>query len=131
MAQLRTEACHHPYNQALTSLVGELSTRSEAFRTRWAAHNVRLHRTGLKHFHHPVVGDLHRNFEAMELPADPGMSLLAFSATARAPDDDALRLLPAGPPPTTRRMLSKYPPRPRRICGVRLGLWACSAGRAK
>ena len=93
MAQLRTEACDYPYNQALTSLVGELSTRSEAFRTRWAAHNVRLHRTGLKHFHHPVVGDLHLNFEAMELPADPGMSLLAFSATAGAPDDDALRLL--------------------------------------
>jgi len=29
----------------------------------------------------------------MELPADPGMSLLAFSATAGSPDDDALRLL--------------------------------------
>jgi hypothetical protein len=37
-------------------LVGELSTRSEDFRTRWAAHNVRLHRTGVKHKHHPVVG---------------------------------------------------------------------------
>jgi transcriptional regulator with XRE-family HTH domain len=93
VAQLRTEAGHDPYNQALTSLVGELSTRSEAFRTRWAAHNVRLHRTGLKHFHHPVVGDLHLNFEVMELPADPGLSLLAFSAAAGSPDDDALRLL--------------------------------------
>ena len=93
VAQLRTEAGHDPYNQALTSLVGELSTRSEAFRTRWAAHNVRLHRTGLKHFHHPVVGDLHLNFEAMELPADPGLSFLAFSAPAGSPDDDALRLL--------------------------------------
>jgi transcriptional regulator with XRE-family HTH domain len=93
VAQLRTEAGRDPYNQALTSLVGELSTRSEAFRTRWAAHNVRLHRTGRKQFHHPVVGDMHLNFEAMELPADPGMSLLAFSADAGSRDDDALRLL--------------------------------------
>jgi transcriptional regulator with XRE-family HTH domain len=93
VAQLRTEAGRDPYNQALTGLVGELSTRSEPFRTRWAAHNVRLHRTGRKHFHHPVVGDLHLNFEAMELPADPGLSFLAFSAPAGSPDDDALRLL--------------------------------------
>ncbi len=44
-------------------------------------------------FHHPVVGDLHLNFEVMELPADPGLSLLAFSADAGSPDDDALNLL--------------------------------------
>jgi MmyB-like transcription regulator ligand binding domain len=66
---------------------------SEAFRTRWAAHNVRLHRTGRKHFHRPVVGDMHLNFEVMELRADPGLSLLAFSADACSRDDDALRLL--------------------------------------
>jgi transcriptional regulator with XRE-family HTH domain len=93
VAQLRTEAGRDPHNQALTGLVGELSTCSEAFRFRWAAHNVRLHRTGLKQFHHPVVGDLHLNFEVMELPADPGLSLLAFSAAAGSPDDDALHLL--------------------------------------
>ena len=93
VAQLRTEAGRDPYDQALTGLVGELSTRSEAFRIRWAAHNVRLHRTGLKHIHHPVVGDLHLNFEVMELPADPGLSLLAFSADAGSPGDDALHLL--------------------------------------
>src|SRR3984957_1149523 len=93
VAQLRTEAGRDPYDQALTRLVGELSTRSEAFRTRWAAHNVRLHRTGRKHFHHPVVGDMHLNFELMELPADPGLSLIAFSADAGSRDDDALHLL--------------------------------------
>ena len=69
------------------------STRSEAFRVRWAAHDVRLHRTGLKHVHHPVVGDLHLSYEAMDLPADPGLTLLAFSAEAGSPNDDALRLL--------------------------------------
>ena len=90
---LRTEAGRDPYDKALTDLVGELSTRSDDFRVRWAAHDVRLHRTGLKHFHHPVVGDLHLSYEVIELPADPGLTLIAFSAEAGSPDDDALRLL--------------------------------------
>jgi hypothetical protein len=59
------------YDRGLTDLVGELSTRSEEFRVRWAAHNVRLHQTGAKRFHHPVVGDLTLTFEMMELAADP------------------------------------------------------------
>jgi hypothetical protein len=63
------------------------------FRIRWAAHDVRLHRTGTKHFHHPVVGDLHLNFEVMDLPADPGLTLIAFSAGAGSAADDALKLL--------------------------------------
>ena len=90
---LRTEAGRDPYDKALTDLVGELSTRSDDFRVRWAAHDVRLHRTGLKHIHHPVVGDLHLAYEVMELPADPGLTLLAYSAEPGSPSDDALRLL--------------------------------------
>jgi transcriptional regulator with XRE-family HTH domain len=34
---LRTETGRNPYDRGLTDLVGELSTRSEEFRTRWAA----------------------------------------------------------------------------------------------
>jgi transcriptional regulator with XRE-family HTH domain len=93
VAQLRLEAGRDPYDKALTDLVGELSTRSEAFRVRWAAHDVRLHRTGLKQFHHPVVGDLHLAYEVLELAADPGLSLITFSAEAGSPDGDALKLL--------------------------------------
>ncbi len=58
VAMLRSEAGRNPYDKALTDLIGELSTRSETFRTRWAAHNVRFHHTGRKQLHHPVVGDL-------------------------------------------------------------------------
>ncbi|WP_433796429.1 helix-turn-helix domain-containing protein [Actinoplanes sp. CA-252034] len=85
VAILRAEAGRDPYDKALTDLVGELCTRSEDFRRRWAAHDVRLHRTGLKHIHHPVVGDLHLAYEVMELPADPGLALTAFSAEAGSP----------------------------------------------
>jgi transcriptional regulator with XRE-family HTH domain len=93
VAMLRTEAGRDPFDKGLTDLVGELSTRSDAFRVRWGAHDVRLHRTGRKHLHHPVVGDLHLSYEVMELSADPGLSLVAYSAEEGSPDDDALRLL--------------------------------------
>ena len=93
VATLRLEAGRDPHDKRLTDLVGELSTRSDAFRVRWAAHDVRLHRTGIKSFHHPVVGDLHLSYEVMELPADPGLSLIAFSAEAGSPADDSLGLL--------------------------------------
>jgi transcriptional regulator with XRE-family HTH domain len=62
VAMLRTEAGQTPHDKALSNLIGELSTRSEHFRTWWAAHNVRFHRTGTKRFHHPVVGDLTLTF---------------------------------------------------------------------
>ncbi len=93
VAMLRTEAGRDPHDKGLIDLVGELSTRSDAFRVRWAAHDVRLHRTGLKHMRHPAVGELHLSYDVMELPADPGLSLIAFSAEPGSPDDDALRLL--------------------------------------
>jgi transcriptional regulator with XRE-family HTH domain len=93
VAILRAEAGRDPYDKALTDLVGELCTRSDDFRVRWAAHDVRLHRTGLKHIHHPVVGDLHLSYEVMELLADPGLALTAFSAGTGSTDDDGMKLL--------------------------------------
>jgi transcriptional regulator with XRE-family HTH domain len=93
VAILRTESGRDPYDRALSDLVGELSTRSEEFRTLWAAHNVRQHYTGLKHFHHPVVGDLHLMFDGLDLPADPGLSLLVYTAEPGSATEDALRLL--------------------------------------
>lgn len=46
VAILRTEAGRNPLGKGLHDLVGELSTRSDGFRTRWGAHNVRHHGTG-------------------------------------------------------------------------------------
>ena len=93
VAMLRTEAGRNPYDKALTDLVGELCTRNEDFRIRWAAHDVRLHRTGVKQFRHPVVGDVDLNFEVMQLIADPGLTMTLLSAPAGSPGDVALRLL--------------------------------------
>jgi MmyB-like transcription regulator ligand binding domain len=93
VAVLRSEAGRDPYDRDLSDLVGELSTQSEAFRTRWAAHNVRFHDTGVKHLHHPVVGDLSLTFERMELSADPGMTIFAYTAEPGSRSEEALSLL--------------------------------------
>jgi transcriptional regulator with XRE-family HTH domain len=93
VAILRTEAGRDPYNRALTDLVGELATRSDAFRTRWAAHDVRLHHTGTKRFRHPVVGDLAVAFNATELPADPGLTLTVYTAEPGSASAEKLALL--------------------------------------
>jgi hypothetical protein len=93
VAVLRAEAGRDPYNRGLTDLVGELSTRSAEFRTRWAAHNVQFHQTGVKRLHHPVVGDIHLAYEAMEFPSAPGLTMLAYTAEAGSAAQDALSLL--------------------------------------
>jgi len=93
VAVLRGQAGVDPHDRPLQDLVGELSTRSEVFRTRWAMHNVRFHRSGVKNFHHPVVGDLDLSYDAMELPADPGLTLIAYSAEPSTASHDGLNLL--------------------------------------
>jgi transcriptional regulator with XRE-family HTH domain len=93
VAMLRTEAGRSPHDKALSNLIGELSTRSDNFRTWWAAHNVRFHRTGVKRFHHPVVGDLTLTYEALDLAADAGLRISAYSAEPGTASDDALKLL--------------------------------------
>jgi MmyB-like transcription regulator ligand binding domain len=92
-AMLRLEAGRNPADKKLVELIGELSTRSEDFRARWAAHNVRFHRTGHKKLRHPVVGGLDLDFEAMELPSRPGLTLLVYTAPKDSPTADSLALL--------------------------------------
>jgi transcriptional regulator with XRE-family HTH domain len=93
VANLRTEAGRNPHDRGLQDLVGELSTRSQEFRSRWASHNVRQHQTGRKRMHHPVVGDLELTYEVLALPADPGLSLVVYGAEPRSASQDGLKLL--------------------------------------
>ena len=90
---LRLEAGRNPHDKALIELVGELSTQSELFRQRWASQDVRYHRSGRKRLRHPVVGQLDLDFEAMELPSEPGLTLNIYTAAAGTPTADALKLL--------------------------------------
>ncbi|MEU1038904.1 helix-turn-helix transcriptional regulator [Streptomyces sp. NPDC005551] len=93
VAILRTEAGRNPHDKDLHDLVGELSTRSEEFRIRWGAHNVRHHGTGTKRFHHQAVGDLTLAYEGLEMAAERGLTLTIYTAEPGSASEESLRLL--------------------------------------
>lgn len=93
VAMLHAEAGRDPFDRGLTDLVGELSTRSMEFRRRWAQHDVRHHRSGVKTIRHPAVGELELHFNALELTAFPGLTMFVYSAEPGSASQDGLRLL--------------------------------------
>lgn len=100
VAHLRSEAGANPYDRQLSDLIGELSTRSDEFRVRWAAHNVRFHNTGTKRINHPLVGELELSYESMELSADDGLTIAVFTAEPGSASQQALDLLASWSAPT-------------------------------
>jgi hypothetical protein len=93
VAALRSQAGSNPYDRALQDLIGELSTRSDEFRVRWAAHDVRFHRTGSKRLQHPLVGGLELSYETLTLDADDGLRVALYTAEAGSASQQALDLL--------------------------------------
>ena len=92
-AMLRLEAGQNPHDEDLIALVGELSTRSDLFRKQWASQDVRFHRSGRKRLRHPAVGQIDLDFEAMQIPSEPGLQLNIYTAPANTPTADGLKLL--------------------------------------
>ncbi|MFF8971255.1 helix-turn-helix transcriptional regulator [Streptomyces sp. NPDC014995] len=90
---LRVEVAKHPYDRELSNLIGELSTRSDAFRTMWGAHDVHVYTDGTKRFRHPAVGELELVHEMLDLPGENGLSITVYSADPGTPAADALQLL--------------------------------------
>jgi transcriptional regulator with XRE-family HTH domain len=80
VALLHAEAGRTPDDRKLKELVGELTTRSTEFSVMWASHNVRWHTTGTKKLQHPVVGEIILAYEGLGLAADPGQTLITFTA---------------------------------------------------
>jgi transcriptional regulator with XRE-family HTH domain len=93
VALLRGQAGRSPHDRILSDLIGELSTRSDRFRTLWASHDVREHSTGVKLITHPIVGDFDLAYEAMNLSSDRGLQLIAYSAPHGSSSADALKVL--------------------------------------
>lgn len=93
VAILRTEAGRDPYDKAIQDLVGELSTRSDEFRVRWGAHDVRLHGAGRKTFIHPIVGEVEFAYEDMQLVQQPGLTFLIYATESGSPSEERIRLL--------------------------------------
>ena len=93
VAQLRTEAGRDPHSKPLHDLVGELSTRSDQFRTLWGRHDVWEHQSGVKRFHHHAVGDLTLHFNGLDLVGEAGVQLTVLTAEPGSADHEALQLL--------------------------------------
>jgi len=93
VATLRTQAGRDPYDRALSDLVGELSTQSEEFRIRWAAHNVRQHYAGTKRVRHPTVGDIDLTYDVFDVATESDLRLVVYTTQPGSTSEDALRLL--------------------------------------
>jgi transcriptional regulator with XRE-family HTH domain len=104
VAMLRLEAGRDPHDRSLNELVGELTTHSAPFAALWVGHDVRIHTTGTKRFHHPVAGDMSLQFETLHLPGDEGQTLFTFTAEPGSTSEHALAFLAswaASPPEAT------------------------------
>ena len=101
VGSLWAEAAREPRDKALVELVGELSTRSEDFRVRWAAHPVRRYRSGRQPFHHHIVGDLTLLYEVLELVTDPGLFIVAYTPEPGTASHQSLALLSSWAAKTT------------------------------
>ncbi len=92
VGSLRAEAGRNPLDRPLTDLIGELTARSHPFATKWAQHNVRLHRTAIKQLHNSVVGDIELTGDALELPGE-GLTIIAYTAEPGSAAEEKLALL--------------------------------------
>ncbi|MFF5918235.1 helix-turn-helix domain-containing protein [Streptomyces flavochromogenes] len=91
---LRLYAGCYPDDPALLALVGELSVRSEEFRSLWAAHTVADKGHGTKVLRHPLVGEMTLTYESMQVAGgDPDLVLITYQAEPGSASADALRLL--------------------------------------
>jgi transcriptional regulator with XRE-family HTH domain len=89
---LRLQVGRDPRDKALSNLIGELSTRSDEFVTRWARQHVRHHRSARKRLHNRVVGDIELTGNALEMPGED-LTLIAYTADVGSRAEDQLRLL--------------------------------------
>jgi transcriptional regulator with XRE-family HTH domain len=93
VAMMRLDAGRDPLNTELTALIGELSTRSAAFREDWAGHDVHEHRTGVKEFRHPEVGPITVAFDVFEMPGEAGLLIVTYSPPPNTDSADKFALL--------------------------------------
>ena len=101
VAVLRAAAGRNPYDKQLSDLIGELSTRSDEFRSLWADHDVLTYQTGAAKISHPVVGDVDLFWEALDLVADNGLTIIAYGAEPGSVSAERLQLLAAWTAPQT------------------------------
>jgi hypothetical protein len=87
------EAGLHPKDQALATLIGELSLRDPDFRTWRAGHRVRGPRQLAKTYLHSVAGSITLDVQQFCVDTQPDQQLVAYTAPPDSPSQEALRFL--------------------------------------
>ncbi|MFJ6903146.1 helix-turn-helix transcriptional regulator [Streptomyces griseoluteus] len=90
--RLRAASARYPDSPEVTGLVAELLARSEEFARLWEAYEVSVLPTLAKTFHHPVVGPLTVNCDALHVP-DRDRRLVLYTAVPGSASEEALQLL--------------------------------------
>jgi transcriptional regulator with XRE-family HTH domain len=93
VAMLRLDAGRCPDDPKLSALIGELSIYSEEFRTWWSDHKVHRRTTGTKAHHHPLVGDVIVEYQALHPADDPDQILMVYTTQPGSASETSLRLL--------------------------------------
>ncbi|MER5217328.1 helix-turn-helix transcriptional regulator [Streptomyces sp. NPDC002838] len=93
VAGLRAAAGTDHDDPRLIETVGELSLKSEEFRSLWARHDIRQKTHETKRFRHPLVGELTLDYESLTVNSAPGRQLVVYQAAPGSPSEQALSLL--------------------------------------
>ncbi|MFG6490836.1 helix-turn-helix transcriptional regulator [Microbacterium sp. P03] len=93
VANLRAASTQFPGEPRVAKVIGELSMESALFSTLWAEHEVRPRIEAEELFHHPVVGDLRIQFDAMAVSGVPGQRLYVYTPIPDHPGSRAFRAL--------------------------------------
>ena len=90
---LRERAGADPADPRFAALVGELSIRSNRFRTLWARADVGHRRDGTSHLRHPQVGELFLRREKLDITATGGLQMVIYHAEPGTESARSLALL--------------------------------------
>ena len=101
VAILRAAAIEGVRNDALSTLVGDLTLASPDFARMWTDYRLFEHTFGVKHFFNEAVGELKVNYETMPLPGDGGQTVVVYTADPGSPSEEKLRLLGSWAAPAT------------------------------
>lgn len=92
VADLRAAAARYPDDPEIHALIDDLQRSSSEFRELWARHEVTAQRSTTKRLHHPSLGWLDLDCEALHDP-DRDHWIILYSAAPGTPARDALKLL--------------------------------------
>lgn len=90
---LRAEVGKNLRDAELIKLVEELKVKSNLFAQKWDAYDVTDHCSGPKTLNHPLIGEITLNYEAFDLPTDPGQRINVYTCEAGSAEARALELL--------------------------------------